>query len=318
MKHHSWRSIRLKILNGDPEVINYERILKMSQINGWLLYTKEDYERNSVFAQRFLDLGNNQKSSIELVFKDDIYYGVSQNGLCLSGADGRPLKAPGFVINRSIDPLFTRHLEKLGSRVFNSSLTAEICNDKARTYMEVSRLRLPMADTLFIDKKTLMRGQFSLGWPAVLKTAGGRGGKEVFLVHSLDELLESAGNLKSEKFVLQKLSGSPGRDVRVFVVGKNIVGAVLRLSKNGGFKANFSLGGTAEPYTLNETEQNMVNTIINHFDFGMVGIDFIFDEKGGFLFNEIEDVVGSRTLSMTSDTDIVKLYLEHIYRCLVL
>ncbi len=62
----------------------------------------------------------------------------------------------------------------------------------------------------------------------------------------------------------------------------------------------------------------MVNTIINHFDFGMVGIDFIFDEKGGFLFNEIEDVVGSRTLSMTSDTDIVKLYLEHIYRCLVL
>ena len=29
----------------------------------------------------------------------------------------------------------------------------------------------------------------------------------------------------------------------------------------------------------------------------MVGIDFIFDEQGQFLFNEIEDVVGSRTLS---------------------
>jgi glutathione synthase/RimK-type ligase-like ATP-grasp enzyme len=99
-------------------------------------------------------------------------------------------------------------------------------------------------------------------------------------------------------------------------VGKEIVGAVLRLSKDGKFKANFSLGGTAEPYTLNAEEREMVMRIADHFDFGMAGIDFIFDEKGGFLFNEIEDVAGSRTLSMTSGTDIVRLYLDHIINIL--
>ena len=44
----------------------------------------------------------------------------------------------------------------------------------------------------------------------------------------------------------------------------------------------------------------------------MVGIDFIFDEHGHFLFNEIEDVVGSRTLSALSEINIVREYLKFI------
>ena len=44
----------------------------------------------------------------------------------------------------------------------------------------------------------------------------------------------------------------------------------------------------------------------------MVGIDFIFDEEGRFLFNEIEDVVGSRTLSALSEINIVWEYLNFI------
>ena len=71
------------------------------------------------------------------------------------------------------------------------------------------------------------------------------------------------------------------------------MGAVERIAKSG-FKSNFSLGGEIFPYELKENERNMVNTICDIFSFGMVGIDFIIDEAGNFLFNEIEDVVGAR------------------------
>lgn len=282
------------------------------QLNGWLVYTKEDYERNSAFAQRFLDLGNNNRSTIRLIYKDDIYYGTYHNTLCILDRDGSPMSTPDFVINRSIDPLFSRHLENMNVRVYNSGRVAEICNDKARTYLEVSRLGIPMVDTLFIDKKALLDGKFRFEYPIVIKTVDGRSGKEVFLAESENDVIDIVSKIPKERFVAQRLCSKPGRDVRVFVVGKNIVGAALRQSKVN-FKANISLGGFAEPYFLNEKEKGYVNKIAEHFDFGMVGIDFIFDENGDFLFNEIEDVAGSRTLSMTSNADIVKLYLEHIY-----
>ena len=41
-----------------------------------------------------------------------------------------------------------------------------------------------------------------------------------------------------------------------------------------------------------------VNQVVQVFDFGMVGIDFILDENNHWLLNEIEDVVGARMLSV--------------------
>ena len=39
---------------------------------------------------------------------------------------------------------------------------------------------------------------------------------------------------------------------------------------------------------LSDEETALIEKIIDAFDFGMVGIDFIFDKAGRFLFNEIE------------------------------
>ncbi len=286
----------------------------MPQLKGWLLYKKEDYEKNVVFAQRFLDLGNHSKNSLKLIYHDDLYYGTSLNNLCLIDKESNKMEYPDYVINRAIDPLLSKQLELMGIRVFNSSHVAEFCNDKAKTYQEAARLGLPMVDTFFVDRKTLLYGEQPLTRPVVIKTVEGRGGKEVFLANSNDELRRIIQDIPKERFVIQKLCGCPGKDVRVFIVGKTIVGAILRRSK-GDFKANLSQGGTAEPYSLTDRQLGLVMRIVNHFDFGMVGVDFIFDEKGDFLFNEIEDVAGSRTLSMTSDIDIVRLYLEHVYGC---
>ena len=48
------------------------------------------------------------------------------------------------------------------------------------------------------------------------------------------------------------------------------------------------------------------------YDTRYVGIDFILDDNNKFIFNEIEDVVGSRMLYQVSDIDIVDLYLNKI------
>ncbi|HLR69910.1 MAG TPA: hypothetical protein VK085_00585, partial [Pseudogracilibacillus sp.] len=117
--------------------------------------------------------------------------------------------------------------------------------------------------------------------------------------------------LNTTDLVIQSTQVQPGKDVRVFIVGKEIVGAVLRENKDD-FRANFKLGGTATWYPLHSEQIKMINKIIHHFDFAMVGIDFLIGPDDEFLFNEIEDVVGSRILSAVSDINILEKYVAHI------
>ena len=58
----------------------------------------------------------------------------------------------------------------------------------------------------------------------------------------------------------------------------------------------------------------MVQKIVDMFSFGLVGIDFLIDEKGAFVFNEIEDVVGARMLYQLTDINLVERYFKYILK----
>ena len=67
-------------------------------------------------------------------------------------------------------------------------------------------------------------------------------------------------------------------------------------------------------FCISEDEKIVIDKIISQFDFGLVGIDFIIGDSGQLIFNEIEDVVGSRMLYKTSDINIVERYLQYIMK----
>src|SRR5699024_10198781 len=113
----------------------------------------------------------------------------------------------------------------------------------------------------------------------VVKEAMGRSGKQVHLIHSEREWMNCYPQLGSTDLVFQTTNVQHGKDVRVFIIGKEIIGAVMRSSKKG-FKANYTLGGNASWYELNDQERNIIKKIIQVYDFGMVGIDFLISEDG--------------------------------------
>ena len=56
-----------------------------------------------------------------------------------------------------------------------------------------------------------------------------------------------------------------------------------------------------------------MSKIVELFDFGMVGIDFIIGDSGELIFNEIEDVVGARMLyQCMPGVNLVGKYLRFI------
>lgn len=293
---------------------------------GLLIYNPEDYEKNKWFVNELLTKAPQYQLELQFVLRNQLVLNINENGTFtafgklaingsvhkLSQSDYLEFKDLDFVINRTRDSLIGTHFENMGCKVFNSSLVTEICNHKGKTHQLVNSHGIPSVSTLLCHKRYFNPELLPLSYPVILKSVSGHGGAEVFKVEDEAHLMASLPLLPTEDFILQALCSKPGIDIRVFCLGKEIIAAVRR-SSNGSFKSNYSLGGEASAYTLKPHEINLVKSILNLLDFDFVGIDFILDENENLLFNEIEDVVGTRTLYQNyPDIDIVEVFLYYI------
>jgi gamma-F420-2:alpha-L-glutamate ligase len=281
-------------------------------INGLLLYNRNDYIKNIWLADRFIECAGEFGMQIKLALIEQLTFGLDNNGLFVNFC-GAPLQKPKFVINRSRDCIVATQFELLGCRVFNSSRVTDICNNKIKTHQVINSAGVKSVKSFFCSKYTFEAENFDLTYPLIVKSVAGHGGSEVFRADNQIELVRIVGNLPEDRFVMQEMCSNPGIDIRVFVLGQKILGAVRRYSASS-FKSNFSLGGKAERYSLTADEKSLVNRVISAIDFDFVGIDFILDKDINMLFNEIEDVVGTRTFYQNYDTDIVREYLGYIIK----
>ena len=281
------------------------------QRKGWLIYNQEDAKRNQGFITWMLDEAKLLNIELTLVLKEELLYGVINHKLFIKHKDERSL--PSFVIMRHIDPLLSKQFELLDIRVFNTSFIADCCNHKGKTHQLLAAAQIPMLDTIFTRTTESDSELLPFSYPVVVKEVEGRGGQQVYAVSSPNELQVLLASISSNEVIIQQMGDVPGKDVRVFVVGNEIIAATLRSSESS-FKANVSLGGHSQLYELSNREKALVHKVIDQFhgELGFVGIDFLFSKDGSLLFNEIEDVVGSRTLSANSSINIVELYLNYI------
>lgn len=279
-------------------------------MTGWIVYDGKQYEKNRWFAQE-LQKNCETFSDMRIILTESLRFGIMNDQPCMT-VDGAPIKAPDFLIMRTIFPLLSEFLENVGARVFNDSRTSRFCNDKRLTHTALLRSDVLMMNTVFCDRAFLspesLRG---IRYPAVIKSAAGHGGSEVFSVENEEALRSVVRSLKDNRFLIQERFSPVGSDLRVYVLGGEIIGCALRRSET--LQSNLSLGGTAQAHTLSPAERETVNKVLNALPFspGFIGVDFLYAD-GKMVFNEIEDVVGTRMLYKTTDLDPALLYCEHI------
>lgn len=276
----------------------------------WLIYNKSGAEINNGYITWFIEETNKKGIHMKLVIRESLRIGIQHN-IPVVFRDGVETSLPDAAVVRTIDPLFSLHLEDMGVKVFNSAQVARICNHKGLTHQVINKLGVPMIDTFFYTKTDLTTDP-PLRYPFVIKNVYGKGGNEVFFIEDKTDWMHSEEKL-SQEVVIQTANVQLGKDLRVYIIGNEIIAAVLRES-NTDFRANFTLGGSASLYKLNEEEIKIIQRITSHFNFDMVGIDFLIGKHGELLFNEIEDIVGSRTLSKLSEINLLEKYTSHILK----
>jgi len=278
----------------------------------WLTYEKENAEKNKAYIQMYLQKAATYHMNITLILIEQLDYGV-ENGEYILYYQGKKMTPPDLVISRCICPILNRHFERMQIPVCNNSKVAEICNDKAKTYQYLLQYGIPMPDTIFCKNSHLPEkiSKLSEEKSYVVKSVCGHGGSQVYLRKSSEDDEMILQGIGSDDAVIQELIGKQHKDLRVYVIGKKIIGAVLREAKEG-FRSNYSLGGKVSPYALSEAETALVSRIQSVFEFDYVGIDFLIAEDGSLIFNEIEDVVGAKMFYQCYNEDIVAHYLSYL------
>lgn len=279
-------------------------------MKGWMVYRREDAEKNKPYIQWFQEEGESLGIEIELKLVEDLEEQISLHRRYFQANAGQsPL--PDFVLNRSRNAKVAESLEALGVRCINCGKVTRIANDKEETYRYFQQLGIPMLLTRGTNVDKNLPNQRLCGYPLVAKSVDGHGGAEVFWVAAKTDWQPVMEALWGRRIVLQSPCDLPGRDLRIFILGGKPIAAVLRES-NGDFRANYSLGGQIRLVELTESQSALVKKICRHFPMEWGGIDLLFDSEDHFYLNEVEDAVGSRSLSKLTDLNIARMVLEYI------
>ena len=271
-------------------------------MKGWLIYSPAGIRRNRWFAERLMAEAKARGVELGLRLVPDVVESVAEEYGEVVGpprelVQAVKAEAPDFAVVRLIRPDVSEFLESAGVRCVNNALTSRVANDKWRTFELARELGLPVMDTF----RCSAGWSAESGFPWVVKSRDGHGGGEVALVGDAAEFSRFAAGLHKRHLIAQPLCSDPGRDIRVYALRGEVVGAVLRTSRHD-FRSNFSLGGEVSAVEATVGQREMVRMLHDRLRFDFVGVDFIL-HNGEWVLNEIEDVVGCRMLYATTGRD---------------
>ncbi|MBN1778253.1 MAG: RimK family alpha-L-glutamate ligase [Clostridiales bacterium] len=198
---------------------------------------------------------------------------------------------PDFVLFWDKDVKTARLLEQLGLPVFNPADAILQCDDKALTYLALRQAGVAMPETIIVPKTFPNVGYThtgflddavkKLGFPLVLKECFGSFGQQVYLYKDIESLREKVIALRSTPMILQSMiMNSYGRDIRINVVGGEVVASIMRHNDSGDFRSNITLGGSMEPYTPTEEEARLALKAVEVLGLAFAGVDVLFGENG--------------------------------------
>ncbi|WP_144513976.1 RimK family alpha-L-glutamate ligase [Bacillus sp. FJAT-22090] len=261
-------------------------------MKGLLIYESKEIERNRNFIDRLITA-------------------AERHGHTLTVLDDQNSSIPetDFIFFRARNPKLAKQLEQRNIPMFNRAEVNVIANDKLKAIQLVQLLGISTVPTKKIQHVSDIHA-----YPAVVKTIDGYGGTQVELVHTEDEAETFIKNHVGQTMIVQSYIETNATDVRVFMLGKKVVGAVKRIGAENSFKSNFTLGGTVEKYILDKQQLEEVEKIAKALKSDYIGIDFLLLPDGNWLFNEIEDPVGARSYFTTTNKDIAIPIMEYIHK----
>jgi|AntDeeMetagen285_2_1112576.scaffolds.fasta_scaffold00455_7 RimK family alpha-L-glutamate ligase len=197
----------------------------------------------------------------------------------------------------------------------NATLRA---SHKFATAGALAEADIQIPDALFaLDAGTLNAARGDFGDEAVYKTAIGTHGGGTWKVGREEYVNPKVGNRYAFLQSLIERDGEKHRDIRVYVVGDDVVGAMYRYAPDNDWRTNVALGGSVEDATpdLPEEVVDIATEASDVVGLDYAGVDIVEGEAGWFVL-EVNPTAGFKGLYEATGRSpapyIAKLAIERV------
>ena len=279
----------------------------------WIIYN------GSLTSDKFVDQAHLMAQAAE-------YYGVSahvvKNNDILMNLQAKLDNKPDFVIFLDKDILLGTYLKQQGIPIFNDPEVIERCDNKAKQYVSLAAAGVRLPKTIIAPKvypKFSIEGSgyyeqviAELGLPMVIKEAHGSFGMKVYLIENEAQFYEKVTSLSGVDYIFQQyIASSYGRDVRVNVVGGQVVAAMYRHSETD-FRANITNGGVASKIELTPEQQALAIEAANAVGAVYAGVDLLFDDNEQPIVCEVNAAAHIRNIYNVTGINVGHKLVEYI------
>ncbi|MDO5293161.1 MAG: RimK family alpha-L-glutamate ligase [bacterium] len=249
------------------------------------------------------------KTNAELIVEEEALY--------------RDVNNVDFVLFWDKDIRLASLMENIGYRLFNSARAIEVCDDKSLTYLELKKAGVLMPKTI-IGPKTFEHVDYtntsfmdgiikSLGLPLVVKECFGSFGMQVYLVNSKEELEKKLKETSPKPLIFQQLiRESAGRDVRLQVIGDQVVASMYRYSDSDDFRANLSIGGKMKPFVPTKEQEEIAIQCCKAIGLDFAGVDLLFGENHQTYVCEVNSNAHFKNIYDCTKVNAANLIIKHV------
>lgn len=210
-------------------------------------------------------------------------------------------------------------LERYSIFCCNSRETIESCGDKYRTFLKLSDAGLPTPRSALVHSEEMIDPAFQkIGgkFPIVIKLLSGSKGVGVFIVESQKSListLQVMWKIDANAELLMQEYIESDFDIRVHVLGDQVIAAMKRYVIKDDFRSNYSLGSDIESIDLSKETKEICIKAAKAVGAIWAGVDLILskEEKKPY-FLEINSSPGTYGIEKATREDIVTKVMDYI------
>ena len=269
------------------------------------------YERLRKDEKALIDEAKKRGHKIILINDREIFFKLEKNELDVDIVLER-------CISHSRAYYAMKILNEFGILTINSSETAEICGSKFLVTENLLKNNITTPETVIaFTRDSALEAIEKLGYPVVLKPAIGTWGALCSKINDREaaeaviDHKEKLGSYHHSVYYIQEYVNKPGRDIRVFVVGDKVVGAIYRYSKH--WMTNIENNQTIEKCELTNEIRELALAATKAVKGEIVAVDML--EKGyKILVNEINYTVEFSKILSLFDKNIVNEIIDHVER----
>ena len=211
-----------------------------------------------------------------------------------------------------------RQFSNTGAVCLNEAGAIGRSRDKLLAQQLLARAKIAMPVTAFAHSPKDTKDLIGLvdGAPVVLKLLTSTQGRGVVLAETrkaAESLVDAFRGLDANFLVQEFVEEAAGADVRAFVIGNKVVGAMKRQAQKGEFRSNLHRGGTASSVRLTADERETARAAAKVLGLSVAGVDLL-QTKDGPKVLEVNSSPGLEGIENASGKDIAGQIIEHLER----